>query len=536
MQRDPARASTEVDLPDAVRKLLARIETRAALPGLKGSAGAVQKLTRDEGARLQALAAAVLGDPALSHRLLRSSNAAHFLPTGAGSIASVQRAIAVLGFDAVHLLSKALRLLEADPGNASDRLVRHELMRALLAGRLATRLTFDGRRLEEAQLASVFRNLGRLLVAVHLPDDARSIRARVPRNRWPLSALEQSASRDLLGMDYGHVGAHVARLWGWPEMIRTAMVRKPWPSVRPPDARSRLPWIAQCANDLADLMLETDPQAWADGCRDLAEASHAALDLDAKALQDALSSARQELQDLVRQVGLEVEQMRPWQASDPVHGHDAPPPAAGAGAVADAGRDEGADSAALDAAVEAAAPSGDAAAPSTPDAQHLTRAALQFTSHLLDRKARRALPDSALAALHVGLRARRAMLWRRRAAGAALEVVSTLGPSLPPQVSQGWTVDPARGKDLFSRLCASGNVSLIHDASRTDIAPHLPDPFRRHGVARCFMVLPVVAHGRTLGMIFLDRPDHDPFILDGEAMQLVRTLRDQTALAWHGQD
>jgi hypothetical protein len=409
-------------------------------------------------------------------------------------------------------------------------------MRALLAGRLATRLTFDGRRLEEAQLASVFRNLGRLLVAVHLPDDARSIRARVPRNRWPLSALEQSASRDLLGMDYGHVGAHVARLWGWPEMIRTAMVRKPWPSVRPPDARSRLPWIAQCANDLADLMLETDPQAWADGCRDLAEASHAALDLDAKALQDALSSARQELQDLVRQVGLEVEQMRPWQASDPVHGHDAPPPAAGAGAVADAGRDEGADSAALDAAVEAAAPSGDAAAPSTPDAQHLTRAALQFTSHLLDRKARRALPDSALAALHVGLRARRAMLWRRRAAGAALEVVSTLGPSLPPQVSQGWTVDPARGKDLFSRLCASGNVSLIHDASRTDIAPHLPDPFRRHGVARCFMVLPVVAHGRTLGMIFLDRPDHDPFILDGEAMQLVRTLRDQTALAWHGQD
>jgi len=50
------------------------------------------------------------------------------------------------------------------------------------------------------------------------------------------------------------------------------------------------------------------------------------------------------------------------------------------------------------------------------------------------------------------------------------------------------------------------------------------------------MVLPVAAHGRTLGMIFLDRPDHDPFILDGEAMQLVRTLRDQTALAWHGQD
>ncbi|MFZ4618789.1 MAG: putative glycoside hydrolase, partial [Rectinemataceae bacterium] len=37
----------------------------------------------------------------------------------------------------------------------------------------------------------------------------------------------------------------------------------------------------------------------------------------------------------------------------------------------------------------------------------------------------------------------------------------------------------------------------------------------------------------ALGMIYLDRPDHDPFVLDGEAMQLVRTLRDQTALAWN---
>ena len=209
MSSDSSEGSTADELPDALMKLLARIETRAALPGLNGSARAVQRLARDDGARLQSLAAAVVGDPGLSHRLLRSSNAAHFLPTGAGSIASIQRAIAVLGFDAVQLLSKALRALEADPGGVTDRLVRHELMRSTLAGTLAVCLTTDGRRLEETQLTAMFQNLGRMLVAVHLPDEALAVRARVPKAHWPRAALEQSASRELLGMEFGHIGVRL---------------------------------------------------------------------------------------------------------------------------------------------------------------------------------------------------------------------------------------------------------------------------------------------------------------------------------------
>lgn len=526
MSADPSASAASDELPDALKKLLARIESRAALPGLHGSARAVARLARDDGTRLQSLAAAVVGDPGLSHRLLRSSNAAHFLPSGAGTIASVQRAIAVLGFDAVQLLSKALRALDVDPGGPSDRLVRHELMRATLAGTLAALLSTDGRRLEETRLTAMFQNLGRMLVAAHLPDEALAVRRRVPRDCWPRAALEQSASLALLGMEYGHIGQHVARLWGWPEPLRMAMARQPWPASRIRDSGAHLRWIGQCANDLADLMLDSDPQGWGDACAELAQATHACLGLDAKALQDAVSTARQDLQDLAREVGLPVDQHAGWQASDPVGAEPLPTTAPAEAPEPDAAGD-------LDGPRPPATSEAEAALPrSVPDAQHLTRAALRLTSDLLDRKARSALPAEALSALHVGLGARRAMLWRRRPSGAALQMVKTLGPSLPDTVSTHWTVDPARGKDLFSRLCATGNLSLIHDASRTDIAPHLPAAFRQHAVARCFMVLPVAVQGRTLGMIYLDRPDHDPFVLDGEAMQLVRTLRDQTALAW----
>lgn len=527
MSSDSSEGTTADELPDALKKLLARIETRAALPGLSGSARAVQRLARDDGARLQSLAAAVVGDPGLSHRLLRSSNAAHFLPTGAGSIASIQRAIAVLGFDAVQLLSKALRALEAVPGGVTDRLVRHELMRSTLAGTLAVCLTTDGRRLEETQLTAMFQNLGRMLVAVHLPDEALAVRARVPKAHWPRASLEQSASRELLGMEFGHIGQHVARLWGWPERLRSAMARQPWPASRISQPGARLRWIAQCANDLADLMLDCDPQRWAAGCDELAEQTRHCLGLDAKALQDAMSEARQDLQDLAGQVGLPVEQHPSWQASDPVTAEPAP------SATSTQDRDPGTEDAGATEHPSSADATDPALPRSVPDSQHLTQAALRLTSDLLDRKTRSALPSAALSALHVGLGARRAMLWRRRPSGAALQMVKTLGPSLPDTVASSWTVDPAKGKDLFSRLCATGNLSLIHDASRTDIAPHLPAAFRQHSVARCFMVLPIAVQGRTLGMIYLDRPDHDPFVLDGEAMQLVRTLRDQTALAWN---
>ena len=37
--------------------------------------------------------------------------------------------------------------------------------------------------------------------------------------------------------------------------------------------------------------------------------------------------------------------------------------------------------------------------------------------------------------------------------------------------------------------------------------------------------------GRRLGMIYLDRDDDQPFVLDDEALRLVRSVRNQAALA-----
>ena len=55
----------------------------------------------------------------------------------------------------------------------------------------------EGRRdTEDAYLAALFRNLGRMLVALHLPQARRSARSAVPADRWPCSDEEDAAAKE----------------------------------------------------------------------------------------------------------------------------------------------------------------------------------------------------------------------------------------------------------------------------------------------------------------------------------------------------
>ncbi|MGS0754540.1 hypothetical protein ACVBEH_07345 [Roseateles sp. GG27B] len=51
----------------------------------------------------------------------------------------------------------------------------------------------------------------------------------------------------------------------------------------------------------------------------------------------------------------------------------------------------------------------------------------------------------------------------------------------------------------------------------------LPPAFVQGINARRFLVLPIVARDRSLGVINLDRADDEPFVIDASAMQWVRS-------------
>ena len=477
-------------------RLMPHLNRQPDLPGLQRATRQVQRTARRESSRVQTLVEAVAQDPGLSARLIRLSNSAVFAGAGAGRNGSLDRAVRLLGFSSVHQVASGLPLLDRLPDGPAARLVREDFLRALLAAQLARELSRDWRDTDAAHLAATFQNLGRMLVATHLPDDAQALRAAVPRTAWPLAAREQQAAHRRLGWRPAELGLHVARHWGWPEALRATLPADgDWPLHRATTAAQRQAVLARLANEAADLLLYVDPEQWPAGCRHLGAEAGAATGLDAEDLQQALARTRPRLESLAELVGLQRSEHQPWQTADVVIGGAERPDA-------DVSPAEAAPAPAASAAPEASTPPAFTPPPGDPDEQ-----VLHQLSHTLQ--------------------ARRALLWRRQPGSTRLALHRSLGAALPGWVTGSWMIDPARGTDLFSRLCRHGHDSVIHNAHQPSFARHLPPAYKLGVNARSFVVLPLQRNGRAAGLLYLDRDDAEPFTLDGDALRLVRTLRDQ---------
>ena len=117
-----------------------RISEHADFPTLRDSIGGIQKISRSERAHLNQLSGLVLNDVGMTSKLLRIINAAFYVSVGGGSITSMDRAVALMGFESVGMLAASLMLFEKAPKGRDGEAVRHACSRALLAGLLAQQL------------------------------------------------------------------------------------------------------------------------------------------------------------------------------------------------------------------------------------------------------------------------------------------------------------------------------------------------------------------------------------------------------------
>ena len=99
--------------------------------------------------------------------------------------------------------------------------LKEEFLRALMAGTLAGELSPLARESEEAFLAAMFQNLGRLLTEYYFPEEAVQIRQQVARN--DSTGTREVASRRILGIGLQDLGLGVAKAWGLPESLQQAL-------------------------------------------------------------------------------------------------------------------------------------------------------------------------------------------------------------------------------------------------------------------------------------------------------------------------
>ncbi|HSM21439.1 MAG TPA: HDOD domain-containing protein, partial [Rubrivivax sp.] len=201
--------------------LLRRMRHKTDFPALSAQVARILRLTGSETESLNRLAEEILQDVGLTHKLLRMVNAAHFSSAGGGGIGTVSRAVALVGVAGIRNLVLSALLLEHMGDKAHAARIQQEFLRALMAGALARELTPLARESEEAFLAGLLQNLGRLLTEYYFPEEALQIRRQLPDGTGDMPGLEAAAQR-VLGVGFDELTAGVARAWGLPAPEATA--------------------------------------------------------------------------------------------------------------------------------------------------------------------------------------------------------------------------------------------------------------------------------------------------------------------------
>ncbi len=528
--------------------LLRRMRHKTDFPALSDSVASIQRVAASEHENLGTLAGEILKDVALTHKLLRLVNTAHYSQAGGGSISTVSRAVQLMGFAGVRNLALSLVLVEHMNDQLHAQQIRQEFLRALMAGTLAEELCPGSMAqhgvIEEAFLGAMFQNLGRLLAEFYFPEEAEQVRRLVrpgvvPARSTPKPPVpEAAASVSVLGLSYEELGLGVARHWGLPDTLQRCMrAATGTPPSQPPSAApERLRWLASAANEIADTLLHHEPEDATRKLAELAERHARAIGVPARELIAAVGRSRGRLTDLA--AGLEI-RLPPGAAAERLL---APKPQAGSASATPTGRgacDTLSDLAIGPGRVEdtlvLAAPQGRDRAAAADPAGVLAAGIQDITNSMVDEVKLGEVLRMILETMYRALGFRRVLFCLRDAKSGALVGRFLLGEgdeALKSAFRVALKPAPGTTADLFAAVCLKGADTLIGDATASHLRARLPAWYRDTIDAPAFLLLPLSVKQAPVGLIYADKAEAGAIVLSEKELSLLRTLRNQAVMAF----
>lgn len=511
--------------PTPLESLLQRMCDKSDFPALSDSVVRIQSMAVSDKESISSVTNEILKDVALTNKLLRLVNSAHYARDG--SVGTVSRAVSLVGFNGIRNMTLSLVLLEhmQDKGNAQ--LLKEEFLRALMAGTIAAELAGSRAEGEEAFIGALFQNLGRMLAQFYFAPEAARIRQLVGDTARPMT--EEAAAMQVLGLNYEALGLGVAQAWGLPASIQRCMVR---PVGEPPshacaDVGSQLRWSARAANDMADAMLHAD--------LDVVEQQLAVLSRHyAKVLATApdqvkamTTLAREKLSDLADAMDIRVpSHCAAARLLLPATDHE----------TDGMSRRQG-DMAIVNPPMVAHRPDTpldpQAAARSLQALQTLTAGIQDVTNVMVDDFKLGDVLRMILEAMYRALEFQRIVFCLRDPKTNTLTGRFGLGQDVEAVVGSFCIpLDGSGTLDLFATICNKGADTLISDTSDPRIAARLPAWYGRHLHAPGFLILPLVIKGQPVGLIYADRAVKGELTIDEKQLSMLRTLRNQAVMAF----
>ena len=203
----------------------------AKLPALSPAASQMLGRLARRNCEVHEVAVLIERDPLLSAQILAMANSAAF---GRGQpISSVQRAIMMIGLGAVRkfALARSISNLfgkrKIAPSFSVTRFNLHSVATGMLLELLAEMVPLEDA--EDAFLAGLFHDVGKLVMAVAMPEQYESILTAAAVTRE--SVLE--SERRMLQIDHAELSALAVDYWGLGEAIRVAVAHHHEPEQAP---------------------------------------------------------------------------------------------------------------------------------------------------------------------------------------------------------------------------------------------------------------------------------------------------------------
>jgi HD-like signal output (HDOD) protein len=240
--------------------LWARTRQQGDMPGFAKAISAILGAMRGEDDHEFSMTQTVLSDPVLTQKVLRLANSGMYSAFGQ-SVNTVSKAVLVLGTDAIGHLALGLKLIEELSQASPDSVSAHiEMEKAVLAGMVAQQVaaSAESQHAEEAVVCSMLHTLGRMMLTFYMTD----YWARLQSHAGP--GNEAAAAGDVLGLTLEDIGRATAMNWGLPSNLLDGMRTlappvhdEPGEPGEPGEPVSHADWMAglatmatQCADSL----------------------------------------------------------------------------------------------------------------------------------------------------------------------------------------------------------------------------------------------------------------------------------------------
>lgn len=496
----------------ALEGLLERMNSGGDFPALSHTISELNRAVSDEGGHSNALTEIILRDVALTNKLLRLVNSAHYGSFTGQPISTISRAVVILGFDAVRDAAVSLLLFEHMENHAQADELKAEAVESFFCGTLGRMLANCAgvRDSEEAFISALFRNLGRLMARFHFYEETE----RIAQLMADENLSEEAATRLVLGVDYDQLGLAIARQWHFPPSILHAITPLDSGTIKPPvSGHGRLQVVANLAQELhqtfaADLPPDQQKQVIHALCERFKDAAQVSGESLAETAHKAAQAVRKEAHIIrtdARRSPLLRRLLRPEEA-------EAEAPVAATETEPDLSH------------TAAAQPGMDA------DPTSILAQGMQDLTSLI-------LGDYQLSDV---LKMVAELFYRCGNFDHVL--VSTLDrPSqcLVGRVAFGPHAERLRAAfriplsfapDVFHAALSKGQDILISDATADNIRNRIPAWHAQSTQAHAFLLLPITINNKPLAMLYANRQD-GPLELSSQILGMLKALRNQATLA-----